>query len=61
MKTFFKKIWNWLRGKTEIDDKAIKKYLEVKETIDELKKEMKDVSKEVKDVVNVVKKKKNKQ
>ena len=44
MKTFFKKIWNWLRGKTEIDDKAIKKYLEVKETIDELKKEMKDVN-----------------
>jgi site-specific DNA-adenine methylase len=60
MKNFFKKIWNWLRGKTEVDDKIVKKYNDVKETIDELKKEVKDVSEEVKDVIDVVKKKKNK-
>jgi chromosome segregation ATPase len=60
MKNFFKKIWNWLRGKTEVDDKIVEKYNNVKETIDELKKEVKDVSEEVKDVMEVIKKKKMK-
>lgn len=55
-----KRFWNWLRGRTDIDDKAIAKYQQIKQDVQEVAKEVKDVVEEAKDVAKVVKSKTSK-
>ena len=43
--------WNWILGKTTLDEKAIKIYGKVKDRAKEMAKELKDVKKALKNVV----------
>ena len=42
--------WNWLLGKTTLDEKAVKVYDEVKDRAEEMADEFKDVKKALKNV-----------
>ena len=50
MKNWLKKTWNWLLGKTTIDEKVVEVIKEVKEDVAEVKTRARNVVKEVKEV-----------
>lgn len=52
--TILKKIWNWLLGKTNIDEKLHEAKETVIEKVGEAKEYIKNVEKEVSDVVDAV-------
>ena len=47
----FKEFWNWLLGKTTLDEKFIEVVDEVKDRAKEMSSELKDVKKALKNVV----------
>tara|TARA_R100000742_G_C4269384_1_gene87870 strand:- start:680 stop:901 length:222 start_codon:yes stop_codon:yes gene_type:complete len=47
-----KQFWNWLLGKTTIDEKAVKVFKEAKSRAKEMSKEFKDVKKALKEVAS---------
>ena len=47
-----KQFWNWLLGKTTIDEKAIEVFKEAKSRANEMSKEFKDVKKALKEVAS---------
>tara|TARA_R110000751_G_scaffold110180_1_gene207705 strand:+ start:1004 stop:1219 length:216 start_codon:yes stop_codon:yes gene_type:complete len=47
----FKEFWNWLLGKTTLDEKFIEVIDEVKDRAKEMSSELKDVKKALKNVV----------
>lgn len=51
----FQKFWNWLLGKTTIDEKVIEVVEDVKETVAEVKVRAKRVKEEAADVVAAAK------
>ena len=55
MKNWLKKTWNWLLGKTTIDEKVVEVVSEVKEDIKVIKARAKRVAEEAKDVQAAVK------
>ena len=50
MKKILNSFWNWLKGLTTLDEKAVDLYDEVKDRAEEVKKEFKDVKKAAKEV-----------
>ena len=57
---YLKRFWNWLLGKTTIDEKVIEKVAEVKKEVKEAKAAIKTAVKETGDVAKVVTSKKRK-
>ena len=55
MKNWFKKTWNWLLGKTTVDEKVVEVVKEVKEDIKIIRERAKRVAEEAKDVQAAVK------
>ena len=55
MKNWLKKTWNWLLGKTTIDEKVVEVVKEVKADVAEVKTRAKRVVKEAKEVKAAVK------
>lgn len=54
MKKLLKKFWNWVLGKTTIDEKVIATVKETKKRVKAVKAEIKDVADAVKEVGNQV-------
>ena len=54
MKKLIKSFWNWVLGKTTIDEKVIATVKETKKRVKAVKEEMKDVVGAVKEVSNQV-------
>tara|TARA_R100000008_G_C3481391_1_gene114022 strand:- start:224 stop:466 length:243 start_codon:yes stop_codon:yes gene_type:complete len=52
VKNFVKRSWNWLLGKTTIDEKAVKTVKEIKRRYKLTTTELKDVAKALKEVGN---------
>ena len=55
MKNWFKKTWNWLLGKTTVDEKVVEVVREAKKDIKVVKARAKRVAEETKDVVSAAK------
>ena len=53
---YLKRFWNWLLGKTTVDEKVVEVVKEVKEDVAELRARAKHVAKEAKEVGAAVKK-----
>jgi len=57
MKNWLKKTWNWLLGKTTVDEKVVEVIKEVKKDIEVIKVRTKKFTEDVKDVVTDTSKK----
>jgi uncharacterized protein YoxC len=57
--THLKRFWNWLLGKTSVDEKVVETYhkveIKVEEIVDNVKETVETVTEEVKDVKEAVK------
>jgi hypothetical protein len=54
IKRFLKNVWNWLLGKTTVDEKAVAAVLEIKRRYKLTTKELKDVAKAISAVGNQI-------
>jgi predicted DNA-binding protein YlxM (UPF0122 family) len=49
--TYLKRFWNWLLGKTSVDEKVVETYYKVEDKVETIAEEIKDVKEAVKEVV----------